>query len=67
MIVHGTMRGETRWDLFVKVQRKRSADGTGVLYASVVENSGVGGKVTWQGVVRANGTYPARRQYLPQD
>ena len=37
--------------MFVKVQRKRSADGTEALYASVVENSRVGGKVVQRTVV----------------
>ena len=31
--------------LFVRVQRKRAADGSEMLYASVVENKRVGGKV----------------------
>lgn len=37
--------------MFVKVQRKRSADGTEALYASVVENRRVKGRVVQRTVV----------------
>lgn len=45
------MQGKCGGNLFVKVQRKRSADGTEALYASVVENARVGGKVVQRTVV----------------
>ena len=37
--------------LFVRVQRKRAADGSEMLYASVVENKRVGGKVVQRTVL----------------
>ena len=37
--------------MFLKVQRKRSADGTEALYASVVENRRAGGRVVQRTVV----------------
>ncbi len=37
--------------LFLKVQRKKAADGTEALYASVVENRRTGGKVVQRTVV----------------
>ena len=47
--MHSIGRAETQGkrggNLFVKVQRKRSADGSEALYASVVENRRVKGRV----------------------
>lgn len=37
--------------MFVRVQRKRAADGSEALYASVVENRRVGGRVVQRTVV----------------
>lgn len=50
--------------MFVKVQRKRSADGTEALYASVVENSRVGGKVVQRTVVNIGRVEPDQVPYL---
>ena len=48
----------------MKVQRKRSADGTEALYASVVENSRVGGKVVQRTVVNIGRVEPDQVPYL---
>lgn len=45
------MQGKRGGNLFLKVQRKRSADGTEALYASVVENRRAGGRVVQRTVV----------------
>ena len=50
--------------MFVKVQRKRSADGTEALYASVVENRRVGGRVVQRTVVNIGRVTADQGPYL---
>lgn len=49
--------------LFVRVQRKR-ADGSEMLYASVVENKRVGGKVVQRTVLNIGRVEPEQVPYL---
>ncbi len=50
--------------LFVRVQRKRAADGSEMLYASVVENKRVGGKVVQRTVLNIGRVEPEQVPYL---
>ena len=50
--------------LFVRVQRKTAADGTEMLYASVVENERVGGKVVQRTVLNIGRVGPEQVPYL---
>ena len=50
--------------LFVKVQRKKAADGGEMLYASVVENARVGGKVVQRTVLNIGRVEPEQVPYL---
>lgn len=50
--------------LFVRVQRKTAADGTEMLYASVVENERVGGKVVQRTVLNIGRVEPEQVPYL---
>ena len=50
--------------MFVKVQRKRSADGSEALYASVVENRRVKGRVVQRTVVNIGRVTPDQVPYL---
>ena len=50
--------------LFVKVQRKKAADGGEMLYASVVENARVGGKVVQRTVLNIGRVGPEQVPYL---
>ena len=50
--------------LFVKVQRKKAANGSEMLYASVVENGRVGGKVVQRTVLNIGRVEPEQVPYL---
>lgn len=50
--------------LFVRVQRKRAADDSEMLYASVVENKRVGGKVVQRTVLNIGRVEPEQVPYL---
>lgn len=50
--------------MFVKVQRKKAADGGEMLYASVVENARVGGKVVQRTVLNIGRVEPEQVPYL---
>lgn len=50
--------------LFVRVQRKRAADGSEMLYASVVENKRVGGKVVQRTVLNIGRVETEQVPYL---
>ena len=50
--------------MFVRVQRKRAADGSEMLYASVVENKRVGGKVVQRTVLNKGRVEPEQVPYL---
>ena len=50
--------------MFVRVQRKRAADGSEMLYASVVENKRVGGKVVQRTVLNIGRVEPEQVPYL---
>ena len=50
--------------MFVRVQRKTAADGTEMLYASVVENERVGGKVVQRTVLNIGRVGPEQVPYL---
>jgi hypothetical protein len=50
--------------MFVRVQKKRAADGTEMLYASVVENERVGGKVVQRTVLNIGRVEPEQVPYL---
>ena len=50
--------------MFVKVQRKKAADGGEMLYASVVENVRVGGKVVQRTVLNIGRVDPEQVPYL---
>ena len=50
--------------MFVKVQRKKAADGSETLYASVVENARVGGKVVQRTVLNIGRVEPEQVPYL---
>lgn len=50
--------------MFVKVQRKRTADGSDALYASVVENRREGGRVVQRTVVNIGRVEPDQVPYL---
>lgn len=50
--------------MFVRVQRKTAADGTEMLYASVVENERVGGKVVQRTVLNIGRVEPEQVPYL---
>ena len=50
--------------MFVKVQRKRAADGSDALYASVVENRREGGRVVQRTVVNIGRVEPDQVPYL---
>ena len=50
--------------MFVKVQRKRAADGSEALYASVVENRREGGRVVQRTVVNIGRVEPDQVPYL---
>lgn len=48
----------------MRVQRKTAADGTEMLYASVVENERVGGKVVQRTVLNIGRVEPEQVPYL---
>ena len=50
--------------MFVKVQRKKASDGSEMLYASVVENERVGGKVVQRTVLNIGRVEPEQVPYL---
>ena len=50
--------------MFVRVQRKRAADGSEMLYASVVENKRVVGKVVQRTVLNIGRVEPEQVPYL---
>ena len=50
--------------MFVKVQRKKAADGSEMLYASVVENTRVDGKVVQRTVLNIGRVEPDQVPYL---
>lgn len=50
--------------MFVKIQRKKAADGSEMLYASVVENERVGGKVVQRTVLNIGRVEPDQVPYL---
>ena len=50
--------------MFVRVQRKTAADGTEMLYASVVENERVGGKVVQRTALNIGRVEPEQVPYL---
>ena len=50
--------------MFVKVQRKRAADGSEALYASVVESRREGGRVVQRTVVNIGRVEPDQVPYL---
>lgn len=50
--------------MFVRVQKKRAADGGEMLYASVVENERVGGKVVQRTVLNIGRVEPEQVPYL---
>ncbi len=50
--------------MFVKVQKKKAADGTDVLYASVVENHRKGNKVMQRTVTNIGRVDPEQVPYL---
>ena len=50
--------------MFVRVQRKTAADGTEMLYASVVENERVGSKVVQRTVLNIGRVGPEQVPYL---
>ena len=50
--------------MFVKVQRKKAADGSEMLYASVVENTRIGGKVVQRTVLNIGRVEPEQVPYL---
>lgn len=51
-------------NLFVRVQRKKTADGSESLYASVVENERVGGRVVQRTVLNIGRVEPEQVPYL---
>ncbi len=50
--------------MFVKVQKKKAADGTDALYASVVENHRKGNKVMQRTVINIGRVDPEQVPYL---
>lgn len=50
--------------MFVRVQRKIAADGSEMLYASVVENARAGGKVVQRTVLNIGRVEPEQVPYL---
>ncbi|MBQ9001472.1 MAG: hypothetical protein IJ087_06430 [Eggerthellaceae bacterium] len=50
--------------MFVKIQRKKAADGSEMLYATVVENKRVGGKVVQRTVLNIGRVEPEQVPYL---
>ena len=48
----------------MKIQRKKAADGSEMLYASVVENERVGGKVVQRTVLNIGRVEPDQVPYL---
>lgn len=50
--------------MFVKIQRKKAADGSEMLYASVVENTRVDGKVVQRTVLNIGRVEPDQVPYL---
>ena len=50
--------------MFVKVQRKKAADGSEMLYASVVENERVGSKVVQRTVLNIGRVEPEQVPFL---